>query len=129
MFTDPISDMLTRIRNAAALGRTEVEVPYSRFKASVADILKQNGYVISIEQTGEKFKSLKLTLAEQDGQPKVKELARLSRPGRRLYAKAGQIPRPLNGRGLVIVSTSNGVMSGHEAKQKGLGGELICKVQ
>lgn len=129
MSTDQVADMLTRIRNAAILGRTEVEVPYSNFKAAVADILQQTGYVDSVETTGEVFKVLKLTLSKVGDQPKVKALARLSRPGRRLYAKAGQIPRPLSGRGLVIVSTSSGVMSGAEAKQKGLGGELICKVE
>lgn len=129
MFTDPISDMLTRIRNTAALSRTEVSVPYSNFKASVAEILKQNGYVADVKVETEPRKNLILTLAEKNGELKVRELARMSKPGRRVYAKAGEIPRPLAGRGLVIVSTSNGVMSGHEAKKRGLGGELICRVQ
>ncbi len=129
MFTDPISDMLTRIRNAALIGKSEVSIPYSKFKAAVAEILQENGYVQSISTEEGDMKSLKLALTVENGQPKVKALDRLSKPGRRVYTKATEIPRPLSGRGLVIVSTSSGVMSGQDARAKGLGGELICKVE
>jgi small subunit ribosomal protein S8 len=129
MNTDPIADMLTRIRNTAMLNRTTVEVPYSKFKAAVADILLQSGYLSDVSETGDSFKVLKLELAAENGELKVKQLSRISKPGRRLYAKADEIPTPLSGRGLVIISTSGGVMSGSEAKKRGLGGELICQVQ
>lgn len=127
--TDPIADMLTRIRNEARLGRDEVEVPYSKFKAAVAQILRQSGYLKAIETSEEPTKKLVLRLSEEDGEIKVREIDRLSKPGRRLYAKSDEIPTPMGGRGLVIISTSNGVMSGAEAKKRGLGGELICKVE
>jgi small subunit ribosomal protein S8 len=125
MTTDPIADMLTRVRNAGLAGHTQVAVPFSRLKEGIAGILKNHGYIAGfrVDQAGA-FSQIVIDLAPQQSLT----LARISKPGRRVYAKANEIPVVLAGRGLVIVSTSGGLMSGREARQKGLGGELICKV-
>ena len=126
MTTDPIADMLTRIRNGIMSNKSEVIMPYSKLKAAVAEILQKNGYlgkVKTIEVEG--FKQLSISLVA-DAQPE--SLVRVSKPGRRIYAKAGEIPTVRTGRGIVIVSTSAGIMTGNEARSKGVGGELICKV-
>jgi small subunit ribosomal protein S8 len=127
MFNDPIADLLTRIRNASTARRRTVSMPYSKLKEQVAHILQEHGYLseVSVAQDGG-FKSLELSLT---GNPEaITSLIRVSKPGRRVYTSAKDIPLVLGGRGLVIVSTSNGVMTGREARKKGLGGELICKV-
>jgi small subunit ribosomal protein S8 len=127
MVNDPIADLLTRIRNAAGARRSHVLLPYSKLKEQVARILQQSGFIaeVKVESAG-KFKTLQLTL---DRNPEtITALVRVSKPGRRVYASAKDIPLVLGGRGLVILSTSSGVMTGREARQKGLGGELICKV-
>ena len=126
MTTDPIADMLTRIRNGIASGKPEIIVPYSKLKASIAEILQQNGYlgkVTTIEDGG--FKQLNLQL---DGDSRPESLVRVSKPGRRIYAKANDIPSVRTGKGIVIVSTPAGIMTGKDARSKGVGGELICKV-
>lgn len=126
MTTDPIADMLTRIRNGIASGKPEIIVPYSKLKASIAEILQQNGYlgkVTTIEDGG--FKQLNLQL---DGDSRPESLVRVSKPGRRIYAKANDIPSVRTGKGIVIVSTPVGIMTGKDARSKGVGGELICKV-
>jgi small subunit ribosomal protein S8 len=128
MTTDPIADMLTRIRNGLSAKKTVLDMPYSKIKEQIAGILKANGYLAGVEvvENGA-FKALRLELQD----PSTKEitsLIRMSKPGRRVYAKRDEIPRVLGGHGLVIISTSAGIMSGREARQKGLGGELICKV-
>jgi small subunit ribosomal protein S8 len=126
MTTDPIADMLTRIRNGIASGKPEIIVPYSKLKASIAEILQQNGYlgkVTTIEDGG--FKQLNLQL---NGDSRPESLVRVSKPGRRIYAKANDIPSVRTGRGIVIVSTPAGIMTGKDARSKGVGGELICKV-
>jgi len=128
MTTDPIADMLTRIRNGLSAKKTTLDMPYSKIKEQIANILKANGYLAGVEvvENGA-FKALRLNLQD----PNVKEitsLIRMSKPGRRVYAKRDEIPRVLGGHGLVIISTSAGIMSGRDARQKGLGGELICKV-
>jgi small subunit ribosomal protein S8 len=127
--TDPIADMLTRIRNAIAASRTHVVMPHSNMKENIARILKDNGFIAdySVESDGG-FKSLIVTTHAEDAQPKISALQRVSKPGRRVYTSAGDIPLVLGGRGMVIVSTSGGVMTGREARKRGLGGELICKV-
>ncbi len=127
--TDPIADMLTRIRNAAAAGKTEVSLPYSKMKEQIAKILVGDGYIVALsseEQGG--FRQLVLDIDQQKTKKPFTALIRVSKPGRRMYAKRDEIPRILGGRGIVIVSTSAGLMTGYEARAKGLGGELICKV-
>ncbi len=133
MTTDPIADMLTRIRNAATVGKPQVHLPYSKIKAAIADILVRQGYLASAKTVKNgAFTNLEIGLSGgEKGEKSVREirkLERISKPGRRVYAGVAEIPRVLSGRGIVIVSTSAGIMTGHEARKKGLGGELICKV-
>lgn len=127
--TDPIADMLTRIRNAIAASRTYVVLPHSKMKESIAQILKDNNFITdySVEKNGN-FKSITITVSAEGGQPSITALQRVSKPGRRVYTQVSDIPLVLGGRGMVILSTSGGLMSGREARRKGLGGELICKV-
>lgn len=127
--TDPIADMLTRIRNAIMASRKLVVMPHSKIKEAIAKILKDNGFIVDYRvETSGIFKSLVVTVQPSDGEPTITALQRVSKPGRRVYTSAGDIPLVLGGRGMVIVSTSGGVMSGRDARTKGLGGELICKV-
>ena len=126
-FNDSIADLLTRIRNAAMAHKAHVVMPHSKMKEQVAGILKANGYLteVTVTEAGG-FKSLEFTLPED---PEViTALIRVSKPGRRVYVSAKEIPSVLGGRGLVILSTSGGVMTGREARKQNLGGELICKV-
>lgn len=128
--TDPISDMLTRIRNAGRALLPAVEVPHSKLKESIANVLKKEGYVSTVEvQTPDKVrKNIKLQLKYQGKKTVVEGLRRISTPGRRVYVGATEIPRVRGGLGVAIVSTSEGVMSGVEARKKNLGGELLCFV-
>jgi small subunit ribosomal protein S8 len=127
--TDPISDMLTRIRNAIAVSKSEISLPYSKIKLSVAQILVKNGFISDVSASGKGIdKKITIIINEQNANPKITEIDRLSRPGRRLYVKAKEIPKVKSGRGIVIVSTPKGVMSGDDAKKSAVGGELICKV-
>lgn len=127
--TDPIADMLTRIRNAIAVRKTEVVMPHSNVKQSVAELLKKAGFVSDVK-VGEATigKSLRIVINADDENARITEITRLSRPGRRAYVGAAEIPRVKGGRGIVIVSTSKGMMLGNDAKKQGVGGELICKV-
>ena len=124
--TDPIADMLTRIRNALAVHKNEVELPHSNVKESVAKILKDNGYISDIAITKDGFRKT-MTLVLPDGVT-ISEINRVSKPGRRVYAKVKEIPQVKQGRGIVIVSTSKGVMAGDEARAQKLGGEILCEV-
>ncbi len=126
--TDPIADMLTRFRNGLASGQAEVELPHSDLKERLAKILASGGFLADTKVAkAEVGKSLILVLNDAPiGQ--ISEIKRLSSPGRRRYAKAGQIPLIKRGRGLVIVSTSQGLMSGEQARKKKLGGELIASI-
>lgn len=127
--TDPIADMLTRIRNAALVRKNQVSLPHSKIKQTVAEVLAKNNFIEKVEVSGEAgFKTLKITINEPDANSRITEIERLSKPGRRLYKAAREIPAIKHGRGIVVVSTSKGMMTGNEAKQAGLGGELICKV-
>ena len=127
--TDPIADMLTRIRNAIAVRKNEVTLPHSRVKESVAKLLKESGFVDSIAVSKAVIgKELTITINAADSNARITEIVRLSKPGRREYAGSDKIPTVKRGRGLVIVSTSKGIMSGTDAKKQGVGGELICKV-
>lgn len=127
--TDPISDMLTRIRNAIMVRKTEVLLPHSNVKHNVAKLLADNGFIDSVETVDEGFpKLLKLTVNQENTNARITEIARISKPGRRSYVSADAIPVVKRGRGMVIVSTSKGVMTGADAKKQGVGGELICRV-
>ncbi|MCI0538790.1 MAG: 30S ribosomal protein S8 [Verrucomicrobiales bacterium] len=127
--TDPISDMLTRIRNAINALLPDIEVPHSKMKESIAQILKRDGYISdwSVDQS-KTTKKLKLKLKYQGRQGVITGLRRVSTPGLRRYVGAQQIPRVLGGMGVAIVSTPKGVMSGYEAQKQNLGGELVCFV-
>ncbi len=126
-FNDPISDLLTRIRNAMSARRGVVVMPYSKMKHAIAEILKKNHYIIDVKvaEAGG-FKSLEMILPSDP--EAITALIRVSRPGRRVYVSSSDIPTVLGGRGLVILSTSSGLMTGRDARKQGLGGELICKV-
>lgn len=127
--TDPISDMLTRIRNAVAVRKSSVEIPYSKVKQNVASILKSSGFIDGVKVENEGInKKLIITINSEDSNANITAIERLSKPGRRVYAKVDDIPVVKRGRGVVIVSTSKGVMSGGQAKKDKIGGELICKV-
>lgn len=127
--TDPIADMLTRIRNAIAVGKAQIVLPHSNAKERVARILAENGFLQSVTVSGkDKAKMLEITIRSENANSTISEINRVSRPGRRVYVKSNGIPSVKRGRGLVVVSTSSGVMTGEQAKQKKLGGELICKV-
>jgi len=126
--SDPISDMLTRIRNAGRALLPAVELPHSRMKESVARILKSEGYVADVAVEGNVIKKLKIRLKYQGKKNVIEGLKRVSRPGLRRYVGSTEIPRVLSGMGVSIVSTPEGVMTGAQAKKKNLGGELLCQV-
>jgi small subunit ribosomal protein S8 len=126
--SDPIADMLTRIRNAGKALLPAVELPHSRMKESVAKILKSEGYVADVAVEGNAMKKLKIRLKYQGKKNVIEGLKRVSRPGLRRYVGSTEIPRVLSGMGVSIVSTSEGVMTGTQAKKKNLGGELLCQV-
>lgn len=127
--TDPISDMFSRIRNAAMVNKSQVSLPHSKIKEDVAQILANSGFLKSArveEENG--WKKLVIEI-NGDNQPSmITSIKRVSRPGRRVYVQAKEIPRVRNGRGIVVMSTSQGVMTGAEAASKRLGGELICEL-
>ncbi|HEY4951814.1 MAG TPA: 30S ribosomal protein S8 [Verrucomicrobiae bacterium] len=126
--SDPISDMLTRIRNAGRALLPAVELPHSRMKESLAHILKKEGYVAEVSVDGKTIKKLKIQLKYQGKKNVIEGLKRVSKPGLRKYVGATEIPRVLGGLGVSIVSTSEGVMTGTQAKKKNLGGELLCYI-
>tara|TARA_B100000959_G_C14647889_1_gene487077 strand:- start:70 stop:471 length:402 start_codon:yes stop_codon:yes gene_type:complete len=129
--TDPIADMITRIRNAQLRMLSTVNIPNSKFRARILDVLKVEGYIAdyklsSIKENDNKF--LLVNLKYNNGLPVIKEISRVSRPGRRIYTKAESIPKVQNGLGISIVSTSKGIMSDNDARTKNIGGEIICRV-
>jgi small subunit ribosomal protein S8 len=126
--TDTISDMLARIRNASCALLPVVEMPHSKMKESIAHILKKEGYVADVAAEGTPFKKLKLRLKYEGKKGVIEGLRRVSTPGRRRYVGATDIPRVRGGLGVSIVSTSQGVMTGTQARKNNLGGELICYV-
>jgi small subunit ribosomal protein S8 len=131
MMTDPISDMLTRVRNAAMARAHVVEMPMSKMKFAIAKILESRGYLTAVETVTDKNTSrevLRLTLAYAEGMPIVSDLKRISKPGRRVYIKADDLRPVRSGYGVSIVSTPNGLMTGDDARKRRLGGELICEV-
>ena len=127
--TDPIADMLTRIRNAIMISKNEVILPHSSIKESVAKILLECNYLAELKVEGKlPNKSLVIKIHERDANPRISEIKKLSRPGRRLYVNSKEIPIVKQGKGIVILSTSKGVMSGDNARKLKVGGELICEV-
>ena len=127
--TDPIADMLSRIRNAIAVRKNEISLPHSNVKESVARLLQKSNFItaVNVEKT-DIGKTLILTINPSDANARITEIVRVSKPGRRYYVNAQEIPVIKRGRGLVIVSTSKGMMTGEDAKKQSVGGELICKV-
>ena len=128
--TDPIGDMFTRIRNAQMRLLTTVDMPSSNFRRNILEILKNEGFIIDyyIEKLKNNKINIKINLKYYEGTPVIKEIKRISKPGRRVYSRATSIPRVMNGLGLAILSTPKGVMSDTEARKNNLGGEIICRV-
>ena len=129
-FADPIGDMITRIRNAQMRKSNNVTIPNSNFRVKILEVLKHEGYISNykvLSDTKTK-RSLLIDLKYSKGLPVIKEIKRVSKPGRRIYAKATSIPKIKNGLGLAIVSTSIGIMSDNDARSKNIGGEIICRV-
>lgn len=126
--TDPIADMLTRIRNAAVVHKKEVTLPFSKLKLAIANILVREGYLVSAEATKDVRPSLVLTMKYVDGQPALQHLKRVSTPGHRHYVKKEDVSRVLNGFGFMILSTSRGIMTDKEARAAKVGGEVLCEI-
>ena len=127
---DPIGDMITRIRNAQLRTLHNVKVPSSKYRAKILDVLKQEGYISNykIISDSSKKNTVQVDLKYNNGLPVIRDIKRISKPGRRIYAKASSIPRIQNGLGLAIVSTSIGIMSDNDARIKNVGGEILCRV-
>jgi len=127
---DPIGDMLTRIRNGQMRSLNKIEIPFSSFRSKILEVLKNEGYISNyiLEKSEKNKKTLKVSLKYFEGIPVIKEIKRVSKPGRRIYSKATSIPKIQNGLGLAILSTPKGVMSDNDARKNNLGGEIICRV-
>jgi small subunit ribosomal protein S8 len=129
MFTDPISDMLTRIRNAVHAKKQELVLPYSKFKHSLAKLLLEEGFINGVNEINGQAKLLQLNLKyDPSGNPVISGLERVSSPGQRIYLPVGRIPRTNGGFGVTIVSTSRGLVTDSKARKERLGGEVVCKV-
>ena len=126
--SDPIGDMLTRIKNAQARNHNKVSLPSSKFKAKIADVLKSEGYIIDYKVNDEKKPSIEINLKYNLGNPVINTIERISKPGRRIFSSASSLPKINNGLGIAIISTPQGVMTDVDARKKKLGGEIICKV-
>ena len=129
-FSDPIADMITRIRNAQLRALSTVNIPNSKFRAKILDVLKDEGYISNYKFVSDKNNKgfLLVDLKYSNGMPVIREITRISKPGRRIYTKADSIPKIQSGLGIAIVSTSMGIMSDNDARSKNIGGEIICKV-
>jgi small subunit ribosomal protein S8 len=128
MFSDPIADMLTRIRNASRAKKAEVVAPYSKLKESLAHLLMSEGYVSGVNVVGNTKKLLTVTLRYNQTQPVITNLKRISKPGQRMYMSADKLPRTMSGFGITVISTSKGLMTDKQARKDHLGGEVICQV-
>ena len=129
MMTDPIADLLTRIRNGQKANKVSVSIPASKLKLAVAKVLEAEGYVLGVSSEDREGKPLIMVdLKQFNGKPVIERIDRASRPGLRVYARSGDLPIVQGGLGIAIVSTSNGVMTDREARSKGLGGEILCFV-
>jgi small subunit ribosomal protein S8 len=128
MMTDPIADMLTRLRNAAMVRKHEVVLPLSRVKFEIAKILEKEGYLVEVEKSDAHHGQLKVKLRFTEDGPALRSVTRISKPGRRVYAAKTELPKVLNDQGIAVVSTSAGLMTNKEARKRGLGGEIVCEV-
>ncbi|MEE8279957.1 MAG: 30S ribosomal protein S8 [Alphaproteobacteria bacterium] len=128
--SDPLGDMLTRIRNAQRRGLPSVSSPASRLRANVLEVLRKEGYIrgYSRKEVNDGFGELYIELKYHEGEPVIRELRRVSKPGRRVYSKIRDLPRPYNGLGISVLSTPRGVMSDNEARAANIGGEVLCQV-
>ena|SRR6056297_1046546 len=126
--SDPIADMLTRIRNGQSAAKADVAMPASNKKQSIAKVLKDEGYINDFSVSDDAKPQLTVSLKYHDGKPVIEKIQRMSRPGLRVYKSTDEIPKVLNGLGIVIVSTSKGMMTDRAARAAGIGGELICSV-
>ena len=127
--TDPIADMLTRLRNGNTARHTDVKVPFSKIKESIANILKNEGYIVGYEIKEEgNIKDIVVTLKYVDGETVIKGLKRISKPGRRVYSSVEKLPKVLGGLGIAVVSTPNGVLTDKECRKHNVGGEVLCYV-
>ena len=128
--TDPLSDMLTRIRNGGMAHKSFVTAPASNLRANVLEVLKREGYIRNFEKVEVRpgVHEFKIELKYHEDKPVIKQIQRVSTPGRRVYSKIKDLPRVYNGLGIYVLSTPSGVMSDHEARQANLGGEVLCKV-
>lgn len=125
---DPIADMLTSIRNAQAARLPMVTIPAAKQKQAILDLLKREGYIEAYQVSEGPKATIQVTLRYNDRQPVINHLKRVSKPGLRVYRKRGELPRPLRGMGLAIISTPSGMLTDREARKQGLGGEIICEV-
>ena len=128
MMSDPIADMLTRVRNAQSASKVDVTMPSSKLKLAIAKVLQDEGYIAGFSTDDAAKPSLTVSLKYYEGRPVIDELKRISRPGLRIYKNKNELPKILNGLGIAIVSTSAGVMTDREARASGRGGEIICTV-
>ena len=130
MVNDPLGDMLTRIRNAGMRRKGKVQTPGSKLRANVLDVLEQEGYIrgYSTTEYGNGRTEFEIELKYYDNQPVIREISRVSKPGRRVYAAVDAMPRVANGLGITIMSTPKGVMADHAARENNVGGEVLCKV-
>jgi len=127
--TDPISDFLTRIRNASKAKKVKVEIPSSKMKAGLAEIMKKNGYIYDYKiDEDNKQNVISILLKYSDGEPAINGLKRISKPGLRIYKKSDELPRVLNGLGTAVISTSKGLLTEKEAKRQQAGGEVVCYI-
>ena len=126
--SDPIGDMLARIKNAQVRNHSKVSLPSSKFKSKIADVLKAEGYIIDYKINDDKKPSIEINLKYNSGNPVINTIERISKPGRRIFSSARSLPKINNGLGIAIVSTPQGVMTDVDARKKKLGGEIICKV-
>jgi len=128
MMTDPIADMLTRIRNAQSAGKADVTMPSSKAKLAIAGVMKEEGYITDFGVNSDAKPSMTVTLKYYQGSPVIEEVKRVSRPGLRIYKNKDELPKVLNGLGIAIISTSAGVMTDKKARSEGRGGEVICTI-
>jgi small subunit ribosomal protein S8 len=128
MMTDPIADMLTRIRNAQSAGKADVTMPSSKAKLAIAGVMKEEGYINDFSVSSDAKPNMTVTLKYYQGSPVIDEMKRVSRPGLRIYKNKDELPKVLNGLGIAIISTSAGVMTDKKARTEGRGGEVICTI-
>lgn len=128
MFTDPIADMLTRIRNASAAKKSELVLPYSKFKANLADLLLKEGFISGCGELAGEHKMLRISLKYSGQEAIISGIKRISKPGQRIYLPADKLPRTNSGFGVTVISTSKGLMTDKEARKAKVGGEIVCQV-